>query len=585
MSAVLIAGGGFLLLILIVIAVMMSGSGASPAPSAEPVEEKPKTAVDTSKDMIAKAESVPAAEEPVVEAKEIQKAEVSEDTPSESPDKIDGLVGWYDADSWDKRANVWKDKSSKKNDVTEIKGEPDVDEDNGVKFLFGGKKVGLRFPQEVMQRGRKYTLFHVAKYNGEAKGRIFDGMDSNYLSGFWAGRNGGVAHRDGTGWITHPYTEDNNDWIISTDTKDVYRKNGLRRSGFTNLQGVIPTRLSINYGQFTHGEKKDDGEVTLYKHCSFGGRSITRTSGSYDMDNIGMRNDDVSSVRVPAGMEVEIFEHAGFKGKSRKFTSDDDCFVNDGFNDILSSYIVRNTSEGGLGPESSDWAVAEVIFYNKELTLDEMKKIEAYLHKKYKIRQDIRTEIWTPSFVKNRPTQMGELKDLDGTGMTCGSEGLLGSTRLHSHEGSDSKYGNGNFQFEGKCVQGGIQGEPVEKTSAYVDASGDWFAKYQELVDKITCRESALAAYQFESSNDKSKIRVKHSCNGTVNEESCSDVVAVLHRHNNNPNRLTNDGLFSAMHYQDLSCGVGQVLTKMKLEKNEQGGAQLRGTCCALEDI
>ena len=587
MSAALIGGGLFILvLVLIVVAVLMNSQGGdSPAPSAT-TEEEPATAVEKSKDMIADAASVPTEEEPTAESKDIQKVEVEKDTPKTTPDKMSGLVGWYDAESWDKKANEWKDKSGKNNHVTEVKGEPDVDEDGGVKFVFGGKKVGMRFPQEVMRRGKKYTLFHVTKYNGEARGRIFDGIDSNYLSGFWAGRTGGVAHRDGTGWITHYNSEKDDKWVLSTDTKNIYRKNGLQRSGFTNNRGVIPSRVTINFGQFTHGEKKPDSAVTIYKHCGYGGRSVSRTSGSYDMDNIGMRNDDVSSVRVPKGMEIEIYEHAGFKGKSKKFTSDDDCFVNDGFNDIMSSYVIRNTSEGGLGPESSDWAVAEVIFFDRELSIEEMQQIETYLHLKYKIRKDIRSEIWTPSFVKSRPTAVGEMKDLDGMGMTCGTEGVLRSTRLHSHGGSNSKHGNRNFQYEGSCIQGGVEGTPTERTSSYVDAtSADWFSKYKELVDGITCRESAIAAYQFESSKDGSKLRAKHSCNGRINEESCRDVVARQHRHNHNPHRLTNDGLFSAMHYQDLDCGIGQTLTKMKLEKNDKGGVQLRGTCCALEDI
>lgn len=588
MSAALIAGGAFLVVIIIIVVVMMmmqgQGESPTPAPSAA-VDEEPATAVEKSQDMLAEVAEVAAADEPVTEEKQIQKVEVSEDTPSESPDKLDGLVGWYDAGSWDSKANEWKDKSKQKNHVTDVKGEPDVDEEEGVKFVFGGKKVGLRFPQAVMTRGKKYTLFHVSKYNGESRGRIFDGIDSNYLSGFWAGRHGGVAHRDGSSWITNYNTEKDDKWVLSTDMKSMYRKNGLQRSGLTNNRAVTPTRVTINYGQFTHGEKRGDSAVTLYKHCGYGGRSVSRTSGSYDMANLGMRNDDVSSVRVPKGMEIEIYEHGGFKGKSKKFTSDDDCFVNDGFNDIMSSYVIRNTSEGGLGPESSDWAVAEVIFYDRELGANEVQQVEAYLHKKYKIRKDIRSEIWTPSFYKGRQSQIGSLKDLDRSGMSCGSEGVMRTTRLHSHGGSNSKYGNGSFQHEGVCIQGGILGQPSEKTSSYVDANADWFSKYKELIDKITCRESAIAAYEFESSKDGSKLRVKHSCNGDIEEDSCTDIVAHLHRHNHNPNRLTNDGLFSAMHYQDLQCGVGQVLTKMKLEKNDKGGAQLRGTCCALKDI
>ena len=589
MSIVLIGGGFFLLLIILIgVAVFMGGGGdASPAPSKKeeaPAEKPP--AVEESQEMKILAQTEAEAEEAVPEEKEVVKQEVTEDTPSVSgPKDVSGLVGWYDADSWDKKGNKWTDKSGKNNHVTEIKGEPDVDTDKNIKFLFGGKKVGMRFPQAVFTTGKKYTMFHVAKYNGEYKGRIFDGINDNFLSGFWYGRTGGVAHRGGSGWITHRNSEKDDGWVLSTDMKNVYRKNGLRRSGLTNQRATLPTRMTINYGRFTDGEKKGDSYVHLYKHCKYGGRSTGKTSGSYDINYIGVRDNDVSAIRVGKGMEIEIFDKPGFKGESRKFTENDDCLVDDKWNDRLSSYIIRNTSEGGVGPESSDWAVAEVIFYDRELALPDIKKVEAYLHKKYNIKQDIRLPVWTPSFYKKRPTEKGEIKDLDGMGMDCGEEGVISSTRLHSHAGSTRKYGNRNFQYEGRCIQGGVEGAASERTSAYVDADGEWFQSYKALVDKITCRESAIAAYKFESSKDGSKIRVTHSCNGNVNEDSCVDKVALLHKHKENPNRLTNDGLFSAMHYQELRCDAGQVLTKMQLEKNEKGGAQLRGTCCSMEDV
>jgi len=589
MSVVLIGGGIFMLLIILIgIAVFMNkGGSAEAAPAPAPAEDtEPPTAIEESQEMKILAGTVAEAEEPVPEEKEVVKEEVPEETPSVGgPKEISGLVGWYDADSWDKKGNKWKDKSGKDNHVTEIKGEPDVDTENDIKFLFGGKKVGMRFPQGVFMNGKKYTMFHVSKYNGENKGRIFDGINENFLSGFWAGRTGGVAHRGGSGWITHRDSEKDDGWVLSTDMKNVYRKNGLRRSGLTNQRAVLPSRMTINYGRFTDGEKKGDSYVTLYKHCKYGGRHTGKTSGSYDVKYIGVRDNDVSAIRVGKGMEIEIFDKPGFKGESRKFTDDDDCLVDDKWNDRLSSYIIRNTTEGGLGPESSDWAVAEVIFYERELNLAEIKKVEAYLHKKYKIKQDIRLPVWTPSFVKRRSTDAGEIKDLDTMGMDCGEEGVISSTRLHSHAGSTRKYGNRHSTYEGTCIQGGVEGEASERTSPYVNADGEWFQTYKALVDKITCRESAIAAYKFESSKDGSKMRVTHSCNGNVNEDSCVDKVAIAHKHKHNPDRLTNDGLFSGMHYQELRCDAGQVLTKMKLEKNEKGGAQLRGTCCSMQDI
>lgn len=83
----------------------------------------------------------------------------------------------------------------------------------------------------------------------------------------------------------------------------------------------------------------------MFKHCNFRGRSqdITR-EGRYDINwvNDAVGNDQMSAVRVRPGYEVELFQHANFRGKSIKARSDVSCFVGrNGMNDVVSSLIVR----------------------------------------------------------------------------------------------------------------------------------------------------------------------------------------------------------------------------------------------------
>lgn len=64
-----------------------------------------------------------------------------------------------------------------------------------------------------------------------------------------------------------------------------------------------------------------------------------------DLIALGMPNDKASSLRVADGYKLEIFLDKDFSGRSLSFTDDDDCLVNDNFNDLLSSVRVTRISE------------------------------------------------------------------------------------------------------------------------------------------------------------------------------------------------------------------------------------------------
>ena len=70
-----------------------------------------------------------------------------------------------------------------------------------------------------------------------------------------------------------------------------------------------------------------DNVVTIYEHCDFQGRSQTLAPGRYDMSQLTFGNDVLSSVRVPAGMLVRLYQHAGFGGKTLDLTSDASCLT------------------------------------------------------------------------------------------------------------------------------------------------------------------------------------------------------------------------------------------------------------------
>jgi hypothetical protein len=79
-------------------------------------------------------------------------------------------------------------------------------------------------------------------------------------------------------------------------------------------------------------------QVTVFEDPDYGGASKALLVGRHELAGLGVRNDAISSIRVPAGLVAVLFEHAGFAGKSVELTADSPHLG--GFNDRTSSVIV-----------------------------------------------------------------------------------------------------------------------------------------------------------------------------------------------------------------------------------------------------
>ena len=91
--------------------------------------------------------------------------------------------------------------------------------------------------------------------------------------------------------------------------------------------------------------------ATIYEHANFQGRSMALDVGRYDMRQLTIGNDQLSSARVRQGYKLTLYQHAGFAGNTVSYTSDV-SFVG-GFNDQTSSIVVEATSQA-LPPGASD---------------------------------------------------------------------------------------------------------------------------------------------------------------------------------------------------------------------------------------
>lgn len=109
------------------------------------------------------------------------------------------------------------------------------------------------------------------------------------------------------------------------------------RSQFQFLLGAILLGASmVGLPQTAHA----DNCLRMYKHANYGGTSWKFCPGSGG-PNLSRWNDEVSSMKVPDGYIVAVYEHSGRKGKSRNFTGNVSN-VGSSWNDIISSYkLVR----------------------------------------------------------------------------------------------------------------------------------------------------------------------------------------------------------------------------------------------------
>ncbi|GEP97116.1 hypothetical protein CCY01nite_33760 [Chitinophaga cymbidii] len=94
-------------------------------------------------------------------------------------------------------------------------------------------------------------------------------------------------------------------------------------------------------------------QVFFYKHLNFGGYSGGFSAGSHTHNGLiagGVANDDITSFTVPAGFEVQMFEHDNFAGASTTRTATQGWIGGD-WNDRVSSVIINHTAGDGLSAE------------------------------------------------------------------------------------------------------------------------------------------------------------------------------------------------------------------------------------------
>ena len=106
-------------------------------------------------------------------------------------------------------------------------------------------------------------------------------------------------------------------------------------NGAYEFAGLAPGDYKVRFPQEIGGT-----DIVLFKNCNYGGTSLTLGIGNYpNISNAGFSNDDLSSIQIPAGMKVTLYQHYNFGGTSVVFTADDACLNDNQFNNIALSLI------------------------------------------------------------------------------------------------------------------------------------------------------------------------------------------------------------------------------------------------------
>jgi len=84
--------------------------------------------------------------------------------------------------------------------------------------------------------------------------------------------------------------------------------------------------------------------VTIYQDCGYSGYNVSLPVGNYNLEQLkkkGIRNNDISSIKVNSGFILTLFDEDEFAGTSLSKLGQTDCLTTDNWNDKTSSFIIE----------------------------------------------------------------------------------------------------------------------------------------------------------------------------------------------------------------------------------------------------
>lgn len=135
-----------------------------------------------------------------------------------------------------------------------------------------------------------------------------------------------------------------NDTISSMTLPAGYRAIGFEHGNFEGRIGIMNGNI-VDFGWFNDTVSslilQRTDTVVLFEHSGFRGNYQALTPGFYDIGSLNIGNDVVSSILVPPGMPVTVYQHAGAGGTAVTRDGDIVNMGDIGMNDALSSIRVE----------------------------------------------------------------------------------------------------------------------------------------------------------------------------------------------------------------------------------------------------
>lgn len=98
--------------------------------------------------------------------------------------------------------------------------------------------------------------------------------------------------------------------------------------------------LALAFSLWPGSAQARDCAAIIYQHANYKGAAQCLQVGRYNVNNIEIGNDALSSIKVRQGNVVYLYEHSNFTGRRGVLTKDS-SYVGDSWNDITSSIIVQ----------------------------------------------------------------------------------------------------------------------------------------------------------------------------------------------------------------------------------------------------
>ena len=118
------------------------------------------------------------------------------------------------------------------------------------------------------------------------------------------------------------------------------------------ISTIVATPLAIAQNDYRNNTASD--YVTVYEHCDFRGNRRDILVGEFrKMRAVDFANDSISSLRVPNGMELTLYEHNKFRGAYARFDRDESC-LNRQWNDKASSLKVSGYADNSNNRRNRD---------------------------------------------------------------------------------------------------------------------------------------------------------------------------------------------------------------------------------------